>query len=72
MDSNGIEEQFRALKRMLWLNTSLIWINVVLITILLLFIMVDNFYFQVISFLVVGLSGVLYFNRMDNKINELL
>lgn len=65
-------EELDVLKKLIWLNIILTWMAVTFTMQVALFVILDNFIWQSLSFLLVSLFSLVYWNRKTKKLQELL
>ena len=63
-----IEEMHKALRKMVWLNTSLLWMILIVSTITMISVWIDNTLIQMLVFLPIGISGCIFWYKTDKKV----
>lgn len=67
-----MEDEFKALRKMVWMNTTFIWMCLMLNIAILISIWVRNFIVQALAFMIVGLFWIIGWNKISSKIKPYL
>lgn len=62
----------KAIKQMIWINTSVTWIALTTITITLLVSLLDKVAYQAIAFMLIGAFSSIYWYKWNNRIQEFI